>query len=248
MKKLLFVLLSFIMIFSLAACGDDKPVVPDPNPEGDSGKENEGDKGLTAKNLQAALKAIEKEYKDSKGASVAVSLVNGEETMNIVLTYKIGSDNLYSALQYELRGETEIAIYIQEGYVYSSANGSKSKEVLETSVNDTIKNDYGLDALLEPITKFYGEAGLYDCLTKESENNGVYVFALDLANYSKLSGTKSFATAGKDSIKIIVTTVSEKITTVKVEVKEGEKTSSTEIKYQGLNAEPVFPSDLDTYK
>lgn len=250
MKKVLFILLGFILMFTLVGCKGDEPDTPDTpdKPDTPDNPGGETEKGLTVKNLKDALLALEKEYQDSKKASVNVNLVNGTDTMEAILTYEIGSDNLYSALQYELKGTKEIAVYIKDGIVYSAANGSKSKETLDETVNDTLTNDYGLNALLAPVTKFYNEAGFYQCLTRESDENGVYVFNLDLVEYAKLSGTLSFNPAGKDSIKLIVTTVNEKITEVKVEVKEGDKTLSTEIKYLGFNAAPTYPTDLDTYK
>ena len=256
MKKVLFILLGFVLMFTLVGCGTDEPDKPDTpdtpdTPDGPDNPDNPGgdtEKGLTVNNLKDALLALEKEYQDSKKASVKVNLVNGTESMEVVLTYEIGSDNLFSALQYELKGEKEVAVYIKDGIVYSSANGSKSKETIDATINDTLTNDYGLNALLAPVTKFYNEAGFYACLTRESEENGVYVFNLDLVEYAKLSGTVAFNPAGKDSIKLIVTTVNEKITEVKVEVKEGDKTLSTDIKYLGFNASPAYPEDLDSYK
>ena len=209
---------------------------------------NEAPKGLTTKNLQETLKNIEKEYKESKKASVEVNLVNGEDTMKVVLTYELGNDNLFKALQYELTGEKTIAIYIQDETVYSTANGVKSKETLDETVNETLTNDYGLDALLKDVTAFYNEKGLYACLTLTSSDNGVYVFDLDLAKYDSLDSTTVFRTAGKEKVSIIVTTVNDAITAVKVEVKTADKTLSTEVKYLGLDKSPVYPSDLDTYK
>ena len=209
---------------------------------------NEAAKGLTTKNLQEALKNIEKEYKESKKASVEVNLVNGEDTMKVVLTYELGNDNLFKALQYELTGEKTIAIYIQDETVYSTANGVKSKETLDETVNETLTNDYGLDTLLKDVTAFYNEKGLYACLTLTSSDNGIYVFDLDLAKYDSLDSTTVFRTAGKEKVSIIVTTINEAITAVKVEVKTADKTLSTEVKYLGLDKSPVYPSDLDTYK
>ncbi|MBO4667522.1 MAG: hypothetical protein J5666_05305 [Bacilli bacterium] len=259
MKKLFLIIIAFILMFTIVGCGkeeepkkpDPDPIVdpdPNPNPNPDPEPEPEPEKGLTVKNLKEALQAIEKEYNDSKKASVEVNLVNGEDTMKVVLTYELDNDNLFKALQYELTGEKFVGVYIKDDVVYSRSGDVKSKETLDSSVNDTLTNDYGLATLLKDVTAFYGESGLYDCLTLASSDNGVYVFTLDLANYDKLSGTKTFKTAGKDSLSIIVTTVDDKITAVKVEVKAGEVTSSTEVKYLGLDKNPVYPSDLDTYK
>ena len=168
--------------------------------------------------------------------------------MSVVLTYELDNDGLFKALQYELNGDKFVGVYIKDDVVYSTASGVKSKETLDETVNDTLTNDYGLETLLKDVTAFYKENGLYGCLTLESSENGVYVFALNLATYDSLNGTKVFKTAGKDKISIIVTTVEDAITSVKVEVKAGDVTSSTEVKYLGLDKSPVYPSDLDTYK
>lgn len=256
MKKLFLVIIAFILMFTIVGCGEEKepnkpddPVVdPDPHTDPDPHVDPEPEKGLTVDNLKESLQKIEKEYNDSKKASVEVNLVNGEDTMKVVLTYELGNDNLFKALQYELTGEKSIAIYIKDDVVYSSANGTKSQEALDETVNETITNDYGLEALLKDVTAFYAEAGLYECLTLSSSDNGVYVFDLDLVKYDTLDSTRVFKTAGKDKISIIVTTVNDAITAVKVEIKAGEKTLSTEVKYLGFDKDPVYPSDLDTYK
>ena len=259
MKKILFILLGLVLMFTLVACGEEKepqkpaeddPVVnpDDPKPDDPKPDDPKPEEGLTAAKLQEALLAVEKEYKESKKASVSVLLVNGDSTMNVTLTYELGADGLFKALQYELKGEKEIAIYVKDEVAYSSANGTKSKEDLDETVNETLTNDYGLEVLLKDVTAFYNEKGLYECLTLESKENGVYVFVLDLVKYSTMDSTKVFKTAGKDAIKIIVSTVNDKVNGVKVEITEGEKTLSTEVKYLGLDKSPVYPSDLDTYK
>ena len=258
MKKLFLIIIAFILMFTIVGCGkeeepkkpDPDPIVdpdPNPNPNPDPEPEPEPEKGLTVKNLKEALQAIEKEYKESKKASVSVTLVNGEDTMSVVLTYELDNDGLFKALQYELNSDKFVGVYIKDDVVYSTASGVKSKETLDETVNDTLTNDYGLETLLKDVTAFYAEAGLYQCLTLASSDNGVYVFDLDLVKYAS-SNLSVFKTAGKDKISIIVTTVEEVITSVKVEVKAGDVTSSTEVKYLGLDKSPVYPSDLDTYK
>ena len=254
MKKVLFILLGLVLMFTLVGCKDEPTPTPTPDPDPDTpanpdpDKPDDTDKGLTVGNLQSKLLALAKEYKDSKKASVSVDLVNGEDTMNVVLTYELGSNNLFKALQYELTGTKTIALYIKDDVVYSNANGTKTKEDLDDTVNDTITNDYGLEALLKEVTGFYYEEGFYTCLTKASDENGVYVFDLNLSEYAKNSSNTTFNTAGKDKISLIVTVVNEKITAVKVEVKEGTKTLSTEVKYLGFDKNPVYPTDLDSYK
>lgn len=250
MKKILFVLLGLVLMFTLVGCKDkptpvepDDPVNPD-NPDGPV----VDDKEITKDNLGKKLEALEKEYNESKKAGVEVNLVNGDATMSVVLVYELGNDGLYKALQYELKGTKNVALYIKDDVVYSTAGGSKSKEDLDATVNETIVADYGLEALLKDVTAFYKDAAVFSNLTKVSGENGVYTFELDLAKYATESTVKAFNTAGKDKLLVIITTSSEKITAVKVEAKEGEKTLSTEIKYLGFDKAPTYPTDLDTYK
>ena len=266
MKKILFILLGLVLMFTLVGCKekepvekpDDKPIdnpdnpnPDDPNPDNPDNPDTpdpEPEKGLTVKNLQEALLAVEKEYNESKKAAVSVELKNGEETMSVLLVYELNNDNLYKSLQYELVSEKTVAIYIKDDVVYSTANGTKSKETLDETVNETIANDYGLQALLQKITAFYKENGLYNCLTlASSSEEGVYVFDIDLVKYAEITNA-TFKAAGKDKISIIVTTVDEKITSVKVETTAQNKVSSTTVNYLGFDKNPQYPSDLDTYK
>lgn len=204
---------------------------------------SEPETSLTANNVKDELQAIYAEYKAATKASVKVSLVNGENTLETKLSFEI-VDSLYKALAFEQKGYQEAAVYVKDNVVYMSANGTKQKYDLDDSENDTLVNNYGVEALLEKAVSYYSESAFFNALTLASEEDSVYTFELKINEYS---GTV-INVLGKDKVELVVKINDGNIVSAMLKVTEGEKVVSILVEYLGFNETITYPEDLADYE
>lgn len=198
---------------------------------------------LTAENIKGKLQDVYDTYKKATKACVKVTLVNGESTLVSKLSFEI-SDELYKALSFEQSGNLENAVYVKDEVVYMSANGVKQKYDLDESENATLVSEYGIEALLKKAVSYYGEAAFFNSLTLANEENGQYVFELDITKYS---GT-IINTNGKDKIELVVVVADDEIKSCMIKVSEGEVINSILVEYLGFNETITYPEDLSDYE
>lgn len=201
------------------------------------------DNKLTAENVKEKLQKLYADYKAASKASVKVSLVNGEETLDTKLSFEI-VDGLYKALAFEQKGYQDNAVYVKDGVVYLSANGTKQQYELDDSENDTLVANYGVEALLKQAVSYYSENAFFTSLTLVSDENSVYTFELDITKYNG----SVLNVAGKDKVELVVKVAGEEIQSAMLKVTVGSNVNSVAVEYLGFNETISYPSDLSDYE
>lgn len=198
---------------------------------------------LTAENAKEKLQKLYADYKAAKKASVKVSLVNGENTLETKLSFEI-VDELYKALAFEQKGFQEAAVYVKDNVVYLSANGTKQQYDLDESENDTLVSNYGVEALLKQAVSYYTENAFFAALVLATEEESVYTFELNINDYA---GTIIDVT-GKDKVELVVKVSGDEIQSAMLKATEGEKVTSILVEYLGFNEAITYPEDLADYE
>ena len=201
------------------------------------------DNKLTAENVKEKLQKLYADYKAASKASVKVSLVNGEETLDTKLSFEI-VDGLYKALAFEQKGYQDNAVYVKDGVVYLSANGTKQQYELDDSENDTLVANYGVEALLKQAVSYYSENAFFTSLTLVSDENSVYTFELDITKYNG----SVLNVAGKDKVELVVKVAGEEIQSAMLKVTVGSNVNSVAVEYLGFNETISYPNDLSDYE
>lgn len=249
MKNLKYLIIAFVMLFSLVlvGCGDGS---------GD-GKDEKPSK--TVEQLKAEVLAVLDQYIESDYGSFKLVAIDGDATSSIdmIYNYDVDKSGILSLKTVLTNANGTMSVYVDEDDAYVNRY-DKSKNVLKmtSKEGEEIAENYSFEAFAKTLIVMLNDS-FFNSLTVESEKDGVVKSNLQIGTYD-ISNEEEDETLtsiydgiiGKTSVTLEVTYVEANITSIKV-VLVGEQTSSIELQLLGTSDTDIeieFPDFSDYTK
>jgi len=245
MKKIIQLLLVFVLAFSLVACDPDKP---------------NNDDNISVTELDKFVKSTKSNYEDASSASILITVKNGSATSTLEYVYNYSGSEIESLMLKYVSSELTMEAYVKDGYDYVNIEGEKTKSIVGSDTTNAILEKYGFNEMTKAAMENFNTEML-NASTVSSDEDGLATLTFDkskyVVDYDGLDVDEAFEAQERytniqnniKEITLYVTYANKKVTKLSAKlVNNSDVVSEITIEFRGMETQTItYPSDLDSY-
>ncbi|MFA6627305.1 MAG: hypothetical protein WCT17_02085 [Bacilli bacterium] len=199
------------------------------------------------------------EYLESESGNISIEMEK-ETSTSLEYIYNFDGSSLDELLCVLESGDSMMAAYVKDEVAYVNVNGQKNQAPLTEDEEETILDNYGLEAMTASIFATFDKS-LFSAFAITSDEAGVVVLTWDSTKYvligEGLSDEEFIAASDRfDDITTNMTAIVVTLTYADGKVSKIESSwtnyddvvGTIDIEFKGIGTQTItFPADLDTY-